>query len=177
MSLLSEWKASRERRHRAETYVAGRIAPPDAADIEWLSQLTGNIELATRELMYARRAIGLVVAERDALDDQTASDVAHALSAALESRDMRLIGTHTEWASRWRAYTDTLASRGNSDGPALRMARVLLKWAGVADPSEPILARAVEFIAADRASANEALRAAFGVATLPEDVRPSSLRS
>lgn len=177
MRLLSEWKASRERRHRAETYVAGRITLPDTADIEWLGQLTGNTELATRELMYARRAIGLFVAERDALDDQTASDVAHALTAALETRDTRPIGTQSEWASRWREYVDTLASRGNSEGPAVRMAKVLLKGAGVPEANEATLARAAAFISADRASANEALRAVFGVATLPEDVRPSSLRS
>lgn len=176
MGLLSEWKATRERRRRAEMYLEGRLAPPNPADVTWLEQLTGNSALATRELMYARRAVGLLVAERDALDDLTASDVAHALNAALESRAMKLVGTQAEWAARWRAYAETMAARGHNEVPTLRLARVLLRGAGVPDPNEAILARATQFFTADRADANEALRDAFGVATLPEDVRPSALR-
>lgn len=177
MGLLNEWKATRERRRRAESYLAQRIAPPDPADVTWLEQLTGNTDLATRELIYARRAIGLLVAERDALDDQTASDVAHALNIALETRAMKLVGTQAEWAARWRGYAETMAERGHNEAPTLRLARVLLRGAGVADPNDAVLARATEFFASDRARANEALREAFGVATLPEDVRPSALRS
>jgi hypothetical protein len=66
--------------------------------------------------------------------------------------------------------------RGQVDAPATRLGRVLLEAAGVANPGTDSLERATQFIGSHRARANEALRAAFGVASLPDDVRPSAMR-
>lgn len=170
MGLIGEWRAARERRRRAERYLAGLLTPPEATDVDWLVALTGDRQRALEELVFARRAVALMVAERDALDDRTAADVAHVLAAAVEGQ------AGADWASRWRAYSSALAVRGQADTPAMRLGRVLLDGAGVAEPGVEAIERAAQFIGAQRARANEALREAFGVASLPEDVRPSALR-
>lgn len=177
MGILAEWRASRDRRRRAAGYLHAMLTAPDSADVRWLEALCGRNDVALRELVLARRAIGLIVAERDALDDRTASDVAHQLATVIgrEARDVPDMGR--AWAERWRAYTATLAIRGDTEAPAARLARVLLAGAGVPKPSTDDLIRATQFVLATRTRANEALRAVFGVASLPEDVRPSALRA
>ena len=174
--MLAEWKASRDRRRRSASYLEALLHAPDPADLAWLAALAGGNELARRELVFARRAVGLIVAERDALDDRTASDVAHQLAAVVdrEARESPEMGR--AWAERWRAYTAALAVRGEAESPATRLARVLLAGAGVLEPSTETLVRATQFILATRTRANEALRAVFGVASLPEDIRPSAMR-
>ena len=174
MGLIGEWRASRDRRHRAERYLSGLLTPPDAPDVDWLASLTGDRNRATQELVFARRAVGLIVAERDALDDQTASDVAHALTAVVDAEARRTAGS--AWVPRWRAYSAALAVRGQVEAPATRLGRVLLEAAGVSQPDTAALERATQFMLSHRARANEALRAVFGVASLPEDVRPSAMR-
>ena len=176
MSLIAEWRASRERRQRAERYLSALLSPTDASDIDWLASLIGNRDRAILELGLARRAVGLIVAERDALDDQTASDVAHALMAVVDGEARRSPDAGPAWASRWRAYSAALAVRGQVEAPATRLGRVLLEGAGVSEPTAESLERATQFIGTHRARANEVLRAVFGVASLPEDVRPSALR-
>ena len=177
MGLLTDWRAARERRRRAARYLDALLVPPDAADIQWLASLAPSAQVAERELVFARRAIGLIVAERDALDDRTASDVAHQLAdvVAREARAEPDVGR--AWVERWRTYTATLAVRGDSESPAARLARVLLGSAGVTKPTTEQLVRATQFVLAVRTRANEALRAVFGVASLPDDVRPSALRA
>lgn len=176
MGILNEWRASRERRRLSAAYLDALLQAPAAADVEWLSRLSGSTASAAQELMFARRAIGLIVAERDALDDRTASDVAHQLAdvVAREAREAPERGT--AWAERWRAYSGALAVRGDTDAPAARLARVLLAGAGVEIPTPDAVVRATQHVTATRAAANEALRAVFGVASLPEDVRPSAIR-
>ena len=176
MGLLGDWRASRERRRRADRYLAGLLTPPDPADVDWLAALTGDRDRAVQELVFARRALGLIVAERDALDDQTAADVAHALSAVVDAEARRARSPGADWMARWRAYSAALAVRGQAEAPANRLGRVLLEGAGIVQPDEQALGLAAQFIGVHRARANEALRAAFGVASLPEDVRPSLLR-
>jgi hypothetical protein len=177
MGMLAEWRAARERRRRAGTYLDALLTPPEPGDLRWLTDLAGTDALARRELDFARRAIGLIVAERDALDDRTASDVAHRL-AEVVAREARV---HPEmgraWSERWRAYTATLAVRGEGEAPAARLARVMLGGAGVTRPNTEQMVRATQIVLATRSRANEALRAAFGAASLPEDVRPSAMRS
>ena len=70
---LKEWTLDREQRRRATTYVSALFAEPSEADVEWLS-LHGtdcDTDHARWELRYARRALGLLGAQRDALDDRT----------------------------------------------------------------------------------------------------------
>ncbi len=177
MGMWAEWRASRDRRRRASSYLDALLGAPERLDGAWLRDMGIPNDVATRELSFAVRAVALVVAERDALDDRTASDVAHQL-APLIAREARLSqDTGREWGERWRAYTAALAVRGHPDAPTTRLARVLLQGAGLSDPEPAQVARATAFVADVRARANEALRKVFGVAALPEDIRPSALRS
>lgn len=175
MGLISDWRASRERRQRAERYLQLILTVTDRADVDWLASACGDRASAERELRFLRRAVALIVAERDALDDRTASDVSHALIAgdAGSARE----ADAAEWAARFRAYTSALAVRGQTDAPAARLAKVLLDGAGAGEVSAEQAERATEIVQGVRNKANEVLRTVFGVASLPEDVRPSALRS
>ncbi|MBL0172680.1 MAG: hypothetical protein IPP90_18625 [Gemmatimonadaceae bacterium] len=176
MGFIADWRAARERRRRADRFLHTLLTPPESADVDWLSALTVRRELAVRELTFARRALGLLVAERDALDDRTAADVAHALAPLIEAEARKSPDAGSAWAARRRAYSAAMTVRGQSDAPATRFARVLLEGAGLSEPAEEAVVRAAAFVQVTRSQANEALRAAFGVASLPEDVRPSAIR-
>ncbi len=176
MGIWTEWRAQRERSRRASTYLGQLLRTPERADIAWLASLGVLEPVAVRELTFATRAIGLIAAERDALDDRTASDVAHQLAPVLSRDASASVDLGREWGERWRAYAAALAVRGNVESPATRLARVLLSGAGIAEPSAEPLARATHFVNEMRAAANGALRDVFGVASLPDDIRPSALR-
>jgi hypothetical protein len=145
------------------------------ADVAWLAGLTSNDRLALRELLFARRAVGLIVAERDALDDRTASDVAHELASVISLEARRDSDAGRAWSERWHAYTSALAARGSAEAPAARLARVMLGGGGIERPSSAELVRGTQYILSVRTAANDALRRAFGAASMPEDVRPSAL--
>ena len=176
MGLWTDWRAQRERSRRAATYLGQLLRTPGPADGAWLRSMSVPDAVANRELTFAKRAIGLIVAERDALDDRTASDVAHQLAPVItrESRSTPELGR--EWGERWRSYTAALAVRGSAESPPARLARVLLAGAGVAEPTAEQLTRATQFVLDTRGAANVVLRDVFGVATLPDDIRPSALR-
>ena len=175
MSFLSEWRASRERRRRARTYLGAVLADAETRDVEWLMLAAGH-EVAMRELTFARRALALIVAERDALDDRTASDVARELTAIIEHEARHAPQVGRAWSERGREYTAAFVARGSVDSPAARFARVLLNGASINGADSATLASAMQFVQISRAKANEALRAAFGAASLPEDVRPSAIQ-
>ena len=176
MGLWADWQATRARRHRVEGYLNQLLRGPDPAAVEWLGSSVRSPAVAARELMFARRAIGLIVAERDALDDQTAADVAHHLAPVIGAENRSEPAVGALWVERWREYTAALAVRGSSESPAARLALVLLNGAGVPAPEPALLLRATAFVQETRTSLNEHLRQAFGAASLPEDVRPSALR-
>jgi hypothetical protein len=179
MSFLAQWRHARDRRKRAAVYLTSIGQELPSADIAWLSALApgASRECAGRELAFARRAVALIVAERDALDDRTASDVAHELGAARSIEARRDGDVARAWSNRWLAYTNALAARGSSEAPAARIARVMLEGAGVSQATPEVLLEATQVINMFRSSANEALRQAFGAASMPEDVRPSALGS
>jgi hypothetical protein len=176
MGIWAEWRAQRERSRRASTYLGQLLRTPDQADIAWLATLGVSEAVAVRELTFAKRAIGLIVAERDALDDRTASDVAHQLAPVISREARGTVDLGREWGERWRAYTAALAVRGSVESPAARLSRVLLMGAGIAEPSVEQMTRATHFVNETRSAANVALRDVFGVASLPDDIRPSALR-
>jgi len=176
MGMLASLQEKRRRQGLAERYVAALLRPAAAADVTWLSTAGGgSAERCTRELAFAQRAIGLIAAERDALDDQTAADVSHALDAVVsrEARERR--GEVAEWSAHWRDYADALAARGRAEPPLGRIARVLLRRVGVAEPESEQLARGVLLVTAFRHAANDVLREVYGSATLPEDRPPSAV--
>lgn len=174
MGLWTDWQAARDRRRRVESYVGQMLREPDAATLHALESLAGAA-VARRELRFALLALGLLVAERDALDDQTAADVSHHLAPLLAADAKRDPEVGRLWPERWRGYTAALAVRGGPDQPSTRLARVLLAGAGIANPTAPQVALLTTFIQDNRAALNDALRSVFGAASLPEDVRPSAL--
>lgn len=181
MSLWRRWRDERALRRRADAYVRELEREPDEADARWLADHAtgGDMDHARWELRYARRALGLIVAERDALDDRTASAVAHALQDSL-ARDRHVAAGKLEIARqqlnvRLRTYGDALLQRGVGTSTE-RLGRALLAFAGAALPDASLAGRAGELLGAYVADSNEGLRRLFGEAHLPEDVPPSAVR-
>jgi len=181
-----EWREEQALRRRAESYVATLAREPDDADVRWLATFdrARDEDHARWELRYARRVIGLLVAERDALDDRTASAVGRALSASLHF-DRRIAADKLSVAeaqlnARLRAFGEVLRTRAGDEPTGARLGRTLLSFtapAGAPPPPADAVARAGEVVARYLAEANEALRVAFGAANLPEDVPPSAVAS
>lgn len=182
MAFWDEWRASRDQRARAAAYVASLFAEPAAEDVAWLagSAAAGDADHARWELRYARRALGLLTAQRDALDDRTASLVARALGDAL-ARDPaiapgKLRVAERQLNTRLRAYGEALANRDGA-GSGWHLGRTLLEFAGRRDAAAPeLVTRASEILAHYLAEANASLRDRFGAAALPEHVAPSAVR-
>jgi hypothetical protein len=176
VGFLANRREQRRRQEAAERYLAALLLPPDPDDVQWLAQCAAALPASVeRELVLAQRAIGLIVAERDALDDQTAADVAHAIDAIVAREAESWRDSVAEWMDHWREYHDALVARGRAEPPLRRIARVLLRRVGLREPGSAQLVRAVGIVTRHRHEANEALAAAFGVAELPEDRLPSAV--
>lgn len=179
MALFKEWRAARQLQRKAEQFVAQISAEPAPADVAWLAGFAtkGDEDHARWELRYARRAIGLLVAQRDALDDRTSSIVARALTEAFEKddridRDRRELAER-QFNARLSAYRDALGARV-ADG-AVRMGQTLLAFSGGSFREvDENVQRAGDLLDAYEKEANEALRTVFGTATLPEHIPPSA---
>lgn len=177
--LFGSWRAERGRAARARQYVASAMAEPADDAIRALAAAgDGDEDHARWELRYARRAIGLLISERDALDDLTASDVAAALDDA-HIRDQRIAPDKSAVAAqqfneRLRDYRAALADRAAGAGTSERLGRVLLGFAKAAS-DEAAATMAADLAGAMLSECNAALRAAYGEASLPEDVKPSEL--
>jgi hypothetical protein len=161
--------------------VSSLLAAPDDNDARWLAQTVtgGDLDRARWELRYARWALGLLVAERDSLDDRTGSLVARALSEALLvdrniAAGMVRVATR-QFNDRLAVYRHALMIRGAAEGTAARLGRALLQNAGAAHLSADDIKRAGEILSRYVTESNEALRRAFGAAALPEGVPPSAI--
>ena len=192
MALFARWRAERDLRRRSGEYVASLLAEPTDADAKWLADAATRSDLdhARWELRYARRAVGLIVAQRDALDDRTGSSVARTLGGAFErdpniAADRLAVARH-QFNARLGAYRDVLTTRPPATRTAAkreagtqtqaRLGQILLAFAGgPVGPTSREVPRAGEIVASYIDAAHEALRTAFGVASLPEDVSPSAL--
>jgi len=183
MSFWRRWVEDRTLGTKADRFVASIVAEPDEADVRWLAEhgTHGDPDHARWELRYARRALGLHTARRDALDDRTASVVARALSEYL-TRDPavaagKLRVVERQLNERLRAYGEALANREGA-GAGWHLGRTLLELAGRRDavPTEVVL-HGSELLSGYMSAANEALRTSFGVANLPENVAPAARRS
>lgn len=176
------WRHGRALRARASAFVDTLQQEPAEDDVRWLAETAtrGDDDHARWELRYARQALGLLTAQRDALDDQTGSAVAHALSDAI-ARDRRVapgkLGVaERQLNARISAYAEALGNREGA-GSGWHLGRALLRFAGGRETVPPeIVARAAELTARYLEEANEALRDAFGAAALPENERPSAVR-
>src|ERR1051325_10749845 len=101
MPLFAKWRAERDFMRRAERFVARLMEEPAPADVEWLAHVATREDQdhARWELRYAKRALGLIAAERDALDDRTASIVAKEIAEAFD-RDQNVAAGRGETAER-----------------------------------------------------------------------------
>lgn len=169
-----------QRRRALQPYVQAATADPAEDDVRWLAQVAtaGDEDRARWELRYARRAVALLVAERDALDDRTASEVARALREALQLDRSVAAGmvrvAERQLNERVAAYRTAMALRSAGEAVEVRMARVLL-GAGPRRELGTDHARAVAFVKDCLSQSQEGLRKALGVAALPEDRPPSDL--
>jgi len=180
-ALWQQWRASRELTRHAASYVAALGAEPDAGDVAWLAQAgtNGDRDHARWELRYARRALGLLSAQRDALDDRTASVVARALGEALAHDPAVAAGklrvAERQLNARLSGYAAALSNKEGA-GSGWHLGRRLLEFAGRRDAVAPEdVMRAADLLSRYLDEANQALREHFGLASLPEDVAPSSL--
>ncbi|MBI3566953.1 MAG: hypothetical protein HY084_01955 [Gemmatimonadetes bacterium] len=180
--LTAEWRVDRERKRRAGAFLAALRREPDDADVRWLADAAaqGDVDHARWELRYARLALGVLTAQRDALDDRTSSDVVAALAVALRddpgvAPDLRVLA-EKQFNDRLGAYREALNAHGGSVGAGERLGRVLLAFAsdGARSAGTP-LARAVELLSGYVAEANQSLRDVYGAAQLPEHLPPSEL--
>ena len=177
-----EWRAARIRQQQARKYVVAALAEPSSDDVEWLSvaAAAGDQDHARWELRYARMAISVFTAERDALDDRTSSDVVAGLASALASDerispDMRPLAER-QFADRRQGYREAFFATGGAASANEKLGRVLLSFAsdGARSAGRP-LARATEVLGGYLLEANAALRDAYGTASLPEHLPPSEL--
>jgi hypothetical protein len=175
-NVFGGWRAERGREARARHYVAAIMSEPDPDAVRSLAAAgDGDEDHARWELRYARRAIGLIVAERDALNDLTGSDVAAALDVAHRgdariAPDRRAV-SERQLNERLREYRAALADRTGHTNTAQRLGRVLVKFAN-ASAGIPL---GTELASAIIGEANQVLRDTYGEASLPDDVKPSEL--
>lgn len=176
--LFDEWRL----RRGAAGYVAALGTEPDDADVRWLAAVAtnGDADRARWELRYARRALGLLVAERDALDDRTGSLVARELTEALLLDRNIAAGmvkvAERQFNDRLLVYRQVLSIRNATEGTGLRLGRALVLSSGASSAPDEVVVRAGDILAQYLGSANEALRKAFGSVALPEDRPPSDIQ-
>lgn len=181
MAFLESWRADKGLQRKAAAYVVALFEEPTDSDVAWLAERAtrGDADHARWELRYARRALGLIAAQRDALDDRTASIVAREISEAF-ARDHNIAAEMLDTAERQfnvrlSAYRDGLAARGGAP-TWVRMGQTLFAFAGGSFKSrDENIEHAGELLSGYLDAANEALRASFGTAILPENVPPSAL--
>lgn len=180
---FSSWRGEWRSRRQARGYVSVLRQEPADEDVQWLaSSVTGgDVDRARWELRYAREALGLLAAERDALDDRTPALIAREIAAGLHA-DPRVAAqmvkvAEQQFNERLSAYRHAMMDRAAPAAVTERLGDALLRMAGAATPNADLRVRANAFVAGILDEANTALREHFGAAALPPDVRPSLLQS
>lgn len=179
MRLFATFRDDRALLRRSAAFADTLMSEPAEADVAWLTEKAtrGDVDHARWELRYLNRALGILVAQRDALDDRTPSAVLRALMQRMDrdrnvDADLRELAER-QFNARLTAYRDAFTSRGHGT-PAMRVAQNMLAFAGGPIRSgDPVVARGATLVEESLARANGQLRAAFGAPELPEDVRPS----
>lgn len=179
---FSGWRAGQRSRKGTTAYVEALMREPAAEDVAWLAEhaASGDVDRARWELRYVRRALGLLIAQRDALDDRTGSVVAHALTAAMLA-DRNVAAAMVKLADRQfnerlSAYREMMLLRGGAERLPERLGRALLLLSGSVRMGSLELHGASEIITRLLADIGEALEKSFGVVSLPEDLPPSAVQ-
>jgi len=179
MRLFATFRDDRTLLRRSAAFADTLMAEPAEAEVLWLAEKAtrGDVDHARWELRYLRRALGILVAQRDALDDRTPSAVLRALMDRMDrdrnvDSDLREL-SERQFNARLSAYRDAFTSRGHGT-PALRVAQNLLAFAGGPIRSgDPVVLRGVTVVEETLEQANAQLRVTFGEPELPEHVKPS----
>ena len=179
MRLFATFRDDRTLLRRSAEFADSLMAEPADGDVAWLAEKAtrGDVDHARWELRYLRRAIGVLVAQRDALDDRTPSAVLRALMDRMD-RDPNVDPELRELAerqfdARLSAYRDAFTSRGHGT-PAVRIAQNLLAFSGgPIRTGDPVVQHGASLVEEALTRTNAQLRATFGEPALPEDVRPS----
>lgn len=181
MPLFGSSGSPRAFERKAGAFAAHLTTDPSPADVAWLAAAAtkGDDDHATWELRYARRALGLLVAQQDALDDRTGSAVARAVTQGFATDpaiDPKMVDVAVaQFNARLSAYRDIVQTRGGAPTP-VRLGQMLLAFAGGPIGKDPESVRhAGEILAGYLDEASTALQAAFGRAVLPEDQPPSAV--
>ncbi|HEX9485405.1 MAG TPA: hypothetical protein VF929_12520 [Gemmatimonadaceae bacterium] len=179
MRLFRSFRDDRALLRRSATFASVLMEDPAAADVDWLATdaTRGDLDHAQWELRYLKRSLGVLVAQRDALDDRTPSEVLRALLHRMQKDrnvDEELHDlAERQFNARLSAYRDAFLSRGSGTA-TLRVAQNLLAFSGgPIRADDPAVQRAAELVAEYLAASNAALQMVFGKAQLPEDVPPS----
>ena len=182
-SFFAVWRQQRQLRRSAASYVLSLLTEPGPDDVSWLSDVAtrGDADRARWELRYARRAAGLLSAARDALDDRTASAVAHEIGESW-ARDRNIAAemrhaAEQQFNARLRSLGQAMAARSSPEPTSTRLGRALLTAAGARNPSAADTDRAGGIVSEYLEQANEALRRVFGTAALPENLPPSAVQA
>ena len=181
MRLFATFREDRALLRRSAAFADALMQEPSPLNVEWLSvnATRGDEDHARWELRYVRRALGVLVAQRDSLDDRTPSAVLRALADRME-RDPHVDGelrelSERQFNARLSAYRDAFMSRGIGT-PALRVAQNLLAFAGgPIRADDPVVKHGATLVSEYVQWANERLRETFGTPELPEDVAPSQV--
>ena len=180
LRIWREWREARALSKRVQSYVAAVRAEPADEDARWLAAVAagGDVDHARWELRYARRALGLLAAQRDALDDRTPSAIARELAASFAREPMvdaaKLAIAERQFNQRLRAYSEVLSERLVGEPTASRLGRVLLGFAGSGRPGRlEEVTHAGALLTRYLAEGSAALERTFGAAELPEHVAPS----
>ena len=182
MRLWREWREERARRRKADAFAAAILADPDDTAVRWLAEhgTNGDLDHARWELRYARRALGLLVARRDALDDRTPSVIATAVMERFgldpDIDPPKRAIAERQFNIRLKAYREAMERRERPVATSERLAEVLFSFAGqVALAGEARVRAGAELLGGYLADAHDALRREFGDPALPDDVLPSTI--
>jgi hypothetical protein len=172
--LFHSFREDRARLGRSAAYADLLMQEPPASDVDWLAHAAtrGDLDHARWELRYLRRAAGILVAQRDALDDRTHSDVLRALMQRMDrdpnvDAELRELA-HRQFNARLSAYRDAFTSRGHGT-PAMRVAQNLLAFSGgPIRGDDPIVLRGAIIVRDLLDECNSGLRTTFASATEQE---------
>ena len=174
------WRAGHRARKGTAAYVDALMREPRAEDVGWLTEYatSGDSDRATWELRYVRRALGLLVAQRDALDDRTASAVAHQLSDAMKvdrqvaAPMVKLVDR--QFNERLAGYREMMFLRGSAEYLPERLGRALLLLSGSTRMGRVELQGATDIATHLLTDLSAELASSFGTVRLPEGVPPSA---
>lgn len=181
MRLFGSFRDDRNLARRSAAYADALMQEPAPANVEWLATnaTRGDTDHARWELRYVRRAVGILVAQRDGLDDRTPSSVLRALAERM-ARDLNVDAelrelSERQFNARLSAYRDAFLSRGQGTA-ALRVAQNLLAFAGgPIRADDPVVKHGAQLVGDYVRWASDTIRETFGAAELPEDVAPSKV--